>query len=70
MKKIVMGSAYCMRNTFYRDGTHIFIYPPQVETENNQVQLVKSMKFTAVTYRTMGKELATRAHGNQRQMLS
>ena len=41
--------------TLYRDGTHIFIYLPQVETDNNQVQLVNSMKFTPITYRTMGK---------------
>jgi hypothetical protein len=45
-----MGSACCMRDIFYRDATHISIYLSQVETENNQVQLVQSMKFIAVIY--------------------
>lgn len=63
------GFSILYEKYFYRDGTHIFIYPPQVETDNNQVQLVKSMKFTPIKYRTMGKELVTKAQGTQRQLL-
>lgn len=50
MEKIVMGSAHCMRDIFYRDARHISIHLSQFETENNQVQLVQSMKFIIQLY--------------------
>lgn len=48
------------------EGGNIFIYVSQVQIENNQVTLVESF---LLIYRTMGKELLTRAQGTQNQVL-
>jgi hypothetical protein len=50
-----------MRDIFWGNATYRFIYTPQVETENKQVQLVESMRFIGVTHRSMGKELVVKA---------